>query len=170
MLGTKQYMAPNLHDNDTTYDEKCDVFSLGMVLLECELRRYPFDKDEFKKFKGNPKLRAELIVKALKDVHIEFLTPMLEVDPQTRKQLAYAMFPHERQEHRKTIFSQSLTRRTPTNIGPKNSNVITTQEIKFGLITYECELILGHGSFSTFFQMSKGELIAVTHIFNKFIF
>jgi len=33
-VGTSLYMAPEVYNSDDQYDEKCDVFSLGVVLLE----------------------------------------------------------------------------------------------------------------------------------------
>ena len=45
LVGTKMYMAPEIHDGKK-YDHRCDIFSSGMVLLECELGQYPFSDDE----------------------------------------------------------------------------------------------------------------------------
>jgi NIMA (never in mitosis gene a)-related kinase len=44
MVGTPYYLSPELCE-DKPYNEKSDVWALGVVLYECCVQRHPFDAD-----------------------------------------------------------------------------------------------------------------------------
>jgi len=41
-VGTVKYMSPERFETEK-YNEKCDIWSLGMILLECALGHYPYN-------------------------------------------------------------------------------------------------------------------------------
>lgn len=43
-LGTKAYMAPEIHSDKATqsYDNLCDVWSIGVMMFFCRFKRLPF--------------------------------------------------------------------------------------------------------------------------------
>ena len=43
LMGTLQWMAPELLDQDTAYSDKCDVFSIGVVLWELATGKTPWE-------------------------------------------------------------------------------------------------------------------------------
>ncbi len=44
IVGTPYYLSPELCE-DKPYNEKSDVWALGVVLYECCVQRHPFDAD-----------------------------------------------------------------------------------------------------------------------------
>ncbi len=44
IVGTPYYLSPELCE-DKPYNEKSDVWALGVVLYECCTQRHPFDAD-----------------------------------------------------------------------------------------------------------------------------
>ena len=46
-VGTQFYIAPEMITNDETYDERCDMWSLGVITFMCICGRPPFWGKDF---------------------------------------------------------------------------------------------------------------------------
>lgn len=57
IVGTPYYLSPELCE-DKPYNEKSDVWALGVVLYECCTQRHPFDADNQVRRKGVPGCRG----------------------------------------------------------------------------------------------------------------
>eukprot|EP01125_Pyxidicula_operculata_P014786 TRINITY_DN496_c3_g1_i1.p1 TRINITY_DN496_c3_g1~~TRINITY_DN496_c3_g1_i1.p1 ORF type:complete len:2368 (-),score=568.15 TRINITY_DN496_c3_g1_i1:56-7159(-) len=58
-LFTWQWLAPEVLDEDMSYDERADVFSYGVVLWELATRLFPYDEFDEHKSKREIKLRPD---------------------------------------------------------------------------------------------------------------
>jgi len=87
-LGTQFYIAPEMIMNDETFDERCDMWALGVIAYMCICGRPPFWGKDFSdtltiiktgKFVFAPEISNELSAEAK-----DFISKLLTVDPEKR--------------------------------------------------------------------------------------
>jgi calcium-dependent protein kinase len=85
-VGTLIYMAPEVFTG--LYDEKCDVWSCGVILYKLISGRFPFEADDEtilrqKLLKGEFDLTSQFWKTKSRELR-QLLTGMLQVDPKNR--------------------------------------------------------------------------------------
>ena len=79
VVGTPLYMAPEMHNKPTKYDEKIDIWSLGICCFKLLYGGFPFTGNDMK-IAYNNRIKYDL-KKPLSKEAISFIDCMLEFDP-----------------------------------------------------------------------------------------
>jgi calcium-dependent protein kinase len=91
-IGTIAFMAPEVYNEEVPYDEKCDVWSCGVMLYLLLTGRYPFDADDEKEVRhlinkesshANEAKRSKLY-KDIPEEAKNLVSKMLHNDPKER--------------------------------------------------------------------------------------
>jgi serine/threonine protein kinase len=103
VLGTPEFMAPELYEED--YDERVDIYSFGMCLLELSTMAYPYSECEnaaqiYKKVtQGLPPAGLEKVkCQTLRDFIEECIQPIDEGRPSARELLEHPFLAKEEEQ------------------------------------------------------------------------